>query len=35
MFRFLKVLTEGLVWGVAMAVGWVAAFALLGGLAAA
>jgi len=35
MFRSLKVLVDGLVWGFAMAVGWIAAFALLGGLAAA
>jgi len=35
MFRFLKVLVDGLAWGFAVALGWIAAFALLGGVAAA
>ena len=35
MFRYLKVLAEGVVWGFALALGWIAAFALIGGLAAA
>ena len=35
MSRFLKNLADGVAWGFAMALGWIAAFALLGGLAAA
>jgi hypothetical protein len=30
MFSFLKTLAEGLAWGFAMALGWIAAFALIG-----
>lgn len=34
MFGFLKDVVSGLVWGFTMAVGWIAAFALLGVAAA-
>ncbi len=34
MLRFLKTVAEGLVWGFTMALGWIAAFALLGAAAA-
>ncbi len=34
MFAFLKTVGEGLVWGFTMALGWIAAFAVMG-LAAA
>jgi hypothetical protein len=34
MSRFLKVLAEGIAWGFAMALGWIAAFALMGVAAA-
>ena len=35
MFKFLRTVGEGLVWGFTMAVGWIAAFALLGAATAA
>lgn len=30
MFSFLKTVAEGLVWGFTMALGWIAAFTLIG-----
>ncbi len=33
MFRFLKEIVSGLVWGFSMALGWIAAFALVGAVA--
>jgi hypothetical protein len=33
MFNFLKTVAEGLVWGFTMALGWIAAFVLIGAAA--
>lgn len=30
MFRSLKLVTEGLLWGFSIALGWIAAFSLIG-----
>jgi len=35
MFGFIKEIVKNIVWGFSMALGWIAAFALIGGLAAA
>jgi hypothetical protein len=34
MFRTLRVLVDGVVWGFSIAVGWIAAFLLIGAVAA-
>jgi hypothetical protein len=34
MFNFIKTVAEGLIWGFTMALGWIAAFALIGAAAA-
>lgn len=34
MFQFLKMIGEGLVWGFTLALGWIAAFVVVGSLAA-
>lgn len=34
MLKFLKMLGEGLVWGFSLALGWIAAFLVVGSLAA-
>jgi len=34
MYRALKILLEGLLWGFSLALGWIAAFALIGAVAA-
>lgn len=34
MLKFLKTAAEGLMWGFTMALGWIAAFALIGAAAA-